>query len=107
MKPSPPSPATFAAPAVAVHAASSMLQHTRRLGRGEELEDESLAASDVHKEGCKHQALHRHELHQDVQGGAGGVLEGIAHSVTDDCGLVAVGALAAQLAGVLGCTSLR
>lgn len=36
---------------------------------GEELEDESLAASDVGEEGGKHQRLDSHELDEDVQGG--------------------------------------
>ena len=36
------------------------------------------------------------QLDQDVEGGTGGILEGVAHSVADDGGLVAVGALAAM-----------
>ena len=35
------------------------------------------------------------ELDQDVQRGAGGVLERVAHGVADDGGLVRLGALAA------------
>ena len=35
------------------------------------------------------------QLDEDVQGGAGGVLEGIAHGVSHHGGLVALGALAA------------
>ena len=40
------------------------------------------------------------QLDEDVQGGAGGVLEGIAHGVAHDSGLVALGALAAVVAGL-------
>ena len=36
------------------------------------------------------------ELDQNVQRRAGGVLEGIAHGVAHDCGLVLLGALAAS-----------
>ena len=34
-----------------------------------------------------------HELHEDVERGAGGVLEGVADGVADDGGLVGLGAL--------------
>lgn len=46
------------------------------LGQAQPLEDEALAVGAVGKEGCEHQGLHRHELDQDVEGGAGGVLQG-------------------------------
>ena len=58
------------------------------------------------EEGRKDQGLHSHELDEDVQGWAGGVLERVTNSVTDDSGLVRVGALASQGAGVLGGLSL-
>ena len=59
------------------------------------------------EEGCKHQGLHSHELDEDVEGGAGGVLERVSHSVTDDGSLVGVGSLASQGARVLRGLSLR
>ena len=59
------------------------------------------------EEGCEDQGLHSHELDEDVQGGAGCVLEGVSHGVTDHGGLVCVGALASQRAGVLGGLSLH
>ena len=40
------------------------------------------------------------QLDEDVQGRAGGILEGIAHGVADDGRLVLVGALAAVVAGL-------
>ena len=42
-----------------------------------------------------HHADHAHQLDQDVQARAAGVLERVAHGVADDGGLVGVGTLAA------------
>jgi hypothetical protein len=82
------------------------LLHPQRCLR-EELEDQALSASDVDEERRKHQGLHCHQLHQNVQGGAAGVLQGVTHGVTNDGSLVAVAALATKLASVLGSTSLQ
>lgn len=41
---------------------------------------------------------HAHQLDQDIQRGAGRILEGVAHRVADDGGLVAFRALAAHMA---------
>lgn len=54
----------------------------------------------------KDQGLHGHELDENVEGWAGGVLQRVTNSVTNDSGLVRVGALASQGAGVLGGLSL-
>ena len=37
---------------------------------------------------CHYYAYHRHQLDEDVEGGAGGVLEGIAYGVAYDGGSV-------------------
>lgn len=54
-----------------------------------------------------HKGLDGHQLDQNVQGRAGGVLQGVADGVTNNGGLVAVAALAAQLTGVGGVASLQ
>lgn len=38
-----------------------------------------------------------HELHEDVEGGPGGVLQRVAHSVTNNCGLVRLRSLSVGL----------
>ena len=72
---------------------------------GEVAEDEAVGGVRL-EEGRKHQGLHGHQLDEDVQGGAGGVLQRVAHGVAHDCSLVAVGALSAQRACSLGGSSL-
>ena len=52
----------------------------------EELEEQAVLGVGQ-EEGGQHQGLHRHELDEDVEGGAGGVLERVAHGVADDGGL--------------------
>ena len=53
------------------------------------------------EEGSKDEGLHSHQLDEDVQGWAGGVLQRVADSIADDCSLVRVRALASQGASVL------
>ena len=56
---------------------------------GEVLEDEAVWGVSL-EEGRKHQGLDSHQLDEDVERWAGGVLERVSHSVTNDGGLVAV-----------------
>ena len=55
--------------------------------------EEAAAFVDRQKVFGEHQRQDRHELHQNVEGRAGGVLERVAHGVTHHRGLVHVGAL--------------
>lgn len=59
------------------------------------------------EEGGEHEGLDGHELDENVEGGAGGILEGIAHGVSNDASLVALGTLGAQIASMLGGLGLR
>mmetsp|Transcript_9186 Transcript_9186/g.37550 ORF Transcript_9186/g.37550 Transcript_9186/m.37550 type:complete len:343 (+) Transcript_9186:60-1088(+) len=54
----------------------------------------SLSIVNGHEKVGKDEGDDRHELHEDVERGAGGVLEGVADGVTDDGSLVELGALA-------------
>ncbi|RWW08628.1 hypothetical protein BHE74_00020861 [Ensete ventricosum] len=69
----------------------------------EPLEEQSAMGG---KEGSEHQRLHRHELHQDVEGGPRCVLQRVAYGVTDHRGLVRVRTLGTECLGVLGNTCL-
>jgi len=51
------------------------------------LEEQATVGS---KEGGEHKRLHGHELDEDVEGWAGGVLQGVTDGVTDHSSLVAV-----------------
>eukprot|EP00976_Prorocentrum_cordatum_P078427 1183109-Prorocentrum_minimum.AAC.1 len=53
----------------------------------------ALAVVDGHEEVAEDERDDRHQLHQDVERGAGGVLEGVADGVADHRRLVALGAL--------------
>ena len=71
----------------------------------------SLQEGVIHDQTCEHDGHHAQQLDEDVDGGAGGVLEGIAHGVAHDAGLVALAALAAEVArldvllGVVPCAA--
>ena len=58
-----------------------------------------------------HDAYHRHQLDEDVEGWTGGVLEGVAYGVAYDGGFVVVAALAFEVAffyhllGVVPCSA--
>ena len=56
---------------------------------------EFLQQVEVHDQAGEHDGNGGDQLDQDVQRGAGGVLEGVAHGVADNGGLVVVAALAA------------
>jgi len=53
------------------------------------------------EEGGENEGLHSHELDEDVEGGARGVLEGISNGVTNDGRLVRVRAFRTKSSGVL------
>ena len=53
------------------------------------------------EEGGENKGLHCHELDEDVEGGARGVLEGISNGVTNDGRLVRVRAFRTKSSGVL------
>jgi hypothetical protein len=55
----------------------------------------------VAKKGGKHKGLHRHELDQDVEGRARGVLQGVTNGVTYHSSLVAFRSLGAEGPGML------
>ena len=59
---------------------------------------DGLQQVDGNRQAGHHDADHAHQLDEDVQGRAGGVLEGIAHGVAHDGGFVVVRALAAEVA---------
>lgn len=61
----------------------------------------AAAADGGGEEGRKDERLDSHELDEDVERGARGVLERIANGVADDGSLVAVGSFRAELAGVI------
>ena len=53
------------------------------------------------EEGGENEGLHSHELDEDVEGGARGVLEGISNGVTNDGRLVRFRAFRTKSSGVL------
>ena len=53
---------------------------------------------ELHYNAREDHADHRHQLDKDVQAGAGSVLAGVAHGVTDYGGLMCLGTLAAVCA---------
>jgi hypothetical protein len=55
----------------------------------------------VAKKGGKHKGLHRHELDQDVEGRARGVLQGVTNGVAYHSSLVAFRSLGAEGPGML------
>ena len=63
------------------------------------------------EDGGKHQRYHGHQLDEDVDGGAGGILERIAHGVAHDSRAMCLAALAAviavlnELLGVVPCAA--
>jgi hypothetical protein len=60
-----------------------------------------VSADPADEEGREDQRLNSHELDEDVERGTGGVLEGVTNGVADDGGLVAITALATELARLL------
>ena len=56
--------------------------------------EQTLSVVDRDEEVGEDEGEDGHELHDDVERGAGGILEGIADGVTDDGSLVELGALA-------------
>eukprot|EP00983_Pelagomonas_calceolata_P080412 1155134-Pelagomonas_calceolata.AAC.7 len=48
-------------------------------GQAKEVEEKALPTSAVCEEGCEHQGLNSHELDEDVERGAGGILEWVTH----------------------------
>merc|ERR1712070_67996 len=56
--------------------------------------NDTLTFVDGEEEVSENQSQDGHELHDDVEGRAGGILEGITDSVTNDSSLVHIGALA-------------
>jgi hypothetical protein len=73
--------------------------HQRRKGPGRGAGDQRPPALRTclvaNEPGQEDQADHGHQLDQDVEGGAGGVLEGVTHGVADHSSFVSLAALAA------------
>mmetsp|Transcript_15694 Transcript_15694/g.39782 ORF Transcript_15694/g.39782 Transcript_15694/m.39782 type:complete len:631 (-) Transcript_15694:526-2418(-) len=68
-------------------------------------EEQTVARVRV-EEGCKHEALHRHQLHDDVQRRSGGVLERIADGVSRHRRLVRLRSLGSERRRVVARASL-
>ena len=57
-----------------------------------------LQDAEDHIEACRHYGDHAHELDEDIERRTGSVLEGVSYSISYHCGLVGLGAFAAQVA---------